>query len=120
MPGTPKAYPESKVTVTLFQAYLLKYRLAKTPKKKTNRIATITPAAHPRIGANRNSSRPASFRTLETPQIAVAENPSVLRLSSKLFFLARWTTINISNPVNNSEVPGMGLVNAASKPAASV
>jgi len=80
----------------------------------------MTPAAHPRIGAKRNNSSPASFRALETPQIAVAENPRVFRLNSKLFFFARWTTIKISNPVNNKEVPGMGLVNAASSPAANV
>ena len=80
----------------------------------------MTPAAHPRMGAKRRSSNPASFRTLDTPQMAVAENPSVLRLKSKLFLLASWTTMSISNPVNNKDVPGMGLVNAASNPATSV
>ena len=47
---------------------------------------------HPRIGAKRSNSNPASFKTLgfsATPQMAVAENPSVLRLKSKLFLLAR-------------------------------
>jgi hypothetical protein len=72
------------------------------------------------MGAKRNNSTPASFRTVDTPQIAVAVNPSVFRVRSKLFRLARWTTSNISNPVNNKEVPGMGLVNAASNPAARV
>lgn len=97
--------------------YLLKYIFVKIPKKNTNSTATITPAAHPNSGAKRSNSSPASFKTLDTPHSAVAENPSVFRLKSKLFFLARSTTINISNPVNNSDVPGMGLVNAASNPA---
>lgn len=79
----------------------------------------MTPAAHPKTGAKRSSSTTASFKTLDTPHSAVAENPSVFKLKSKLFFFARCTTISISNPVNNKDVPGMGLVNAASKPATS-
>ena len=69
--------------------YLLKYRFASIPRKNTKSTATITPAAHPNSGAKRSNSTPASFKTLDTPQIAVAENPSVFKLRVKVIFLGK-------------------------------
>ena len=69
--------------------YLLKYKFAKLPKKNTKRIAMTTPAAHPKPGANLKSSTPASFKAVDIPHNAVAENPIDLKLRSKLFFFAR-------------------------------
>jgi len=73
----------------LWPFHLLKYKFARVPRKKTKSIATMTPAAHPKIGANLKSSSPASFKTVDMPHSAVAENPSAFRLRSKLFFFAR-------------------------------